>query len=266
MNNLPFIKALNKKRLVSFLIGIFIVLSFHNNIAMCRTARPVSMPFSPGERLTFILKWAQIPAGEAVLEVLPMKTFEGAQAYHFRMTAESNSFVDVFYKVRDRIDSYVSEDMSRTIHYKKKQREGEHKKNVQVNFDWEKASAQYSDNDKQKDPITIPPNTFDPLSVFYYSRTQELKENSIIKTPVTDGVKWVQGYARITKKETIKVPCGEFEAYLLEPDLQHVGGVFKKSKNASIKLWISADERRLPVKIASKVAVGSFVGELVSIE
>jgi len=29
-------------------------------------------------------------------------------------------------------------------------------------------------------------------------------------------------------------------------------------------LWVTADKRRIPVKIKSKVVVGSFVGELVS--
>jgi hypothetical protein len=33
-------------------------------------------PFAPGERLTFALRWSVIPAGEAVLEVLPMETIQ----------------------------------------------------------------------------------------------------------------------------------------------------------------------------------------------
>jgi len=43
-----------------------------------------------------------------------------------------------------------------------------------------------------------------------------------------------------------------------------VGVVFEKSKNAKIQVWVTADKRRMPVKIKSKVVVGSFVGELVS--
>jgi hypothetical protein len=52
----------------------------------------------------------------------------------------------------------------------------------------------------------------------------------------------------------------------MEPELKEIGGLFKKSKNAKIQLWVTADERRLPVKIASKVSVGSFIGELMTIE
>ena len=33
---------------------------------------------------------------------------------------------------------------------------------------------------------------------------------------------------------------------------------------SGIKLWVSADRRRIPIRIESRVAVGRFVGELVS--
>ncbi|OQY07152.1 MAG: hypothetical protein B6I22_03595 [Desulfobacteraceae bacterium 4572_123] len=68
------------------------------------------------------------------------------------------------------------------------------------------------------------------------------------------------------KKERITVPAGTFDTYLIEPELKDVGGVFKKSKNAKIQLWITADRRRIPVKIKSKVIVGNFTGELVTAE
>jgi hypothetical protein len=60
------------------------------------------------------------------------------------------------------------------------------------------------------------------------------------------------------------VKSGTYDTYLIEPEIKHIGGVFEKSKNAKIKLWVTADKRKIPVKIKSKVVVGSFVGELVS--
>lgn len=224
------------------------------------------LPFAPGERLTFDLTWSAIPAGQAVMEVLPMKTINGEPAYHFRLTAESNPFVDVFYKVRDRIDSFAAADMSRTVHYLQKKHEGSTRRNVKVEFDWDKATARYTDDKKIRKPIDIKPGTFDPLSAFYYSRTLDLKENRVMMSPVTDGRKCVQGMARIIGRETISVPGGTYDTFVIEPDLKHVSGVFEKKKGARITIWVTADERRLPVKIASQVAIGSFVGELVAVE
>ena len=224
-----------------------------------------SMPFAPGERLRFRLRWTVVPAGEAILEVLPFQTIDGQKSYHFRLTARSNLIVDRIYKVRDRIDAFASIDMSRAILYRHKQHEGDNRKNVNVRFDWGKDVALY--NDGQTDSkIPIRPGTFDPLSVFYYSRLIDLDADGLIRCPVSDGKKCVEGQARVVRKETIKVLCGWYDTYLIEPDLKHVGGVFEKSKDAKISIWVTADERRIPVKIASKVSIGSFVGELVSIE
>lgn len=95
-------------------------------------------PFYPGEKLTFRLKWCFIPAGKAILEVLPVETINGVLAYHFVLTAKSNAIVDKFYKVRDRIDAYTGINMNHSILYLKKQKEGRTQRDIIVNFDWDK--------------------------------------------------------------------------------------------------------------------------------
>lgn len=222
-------------------------------------------PFEAGEKLTFRLRWTLVPAGEAVMEVLPMTTVNGTPAYHFRLTATSNAFVDMFYKVRDRIDAYTNTSVTRALRYHKKQHEGRHIKDIQVDFNWEEETARFFDGKKRRQ-VGLLPGTFDPLSAFYYIRKLDYKPNDIIICPVTDGKKLVDGEARVVKKERVTVYTGTYDTYLIEPDLKHVGGVFKKSKDAKIQVWVTADKRRIPVKIASEVAVGSFVGELSAIE
>ncbi len=225
------------------------------------------LPFSPGERLTFVLKWGFIRAGKAVMEVNAVETVDGVESYHFVLTAKSRSFLDHIYKVRDRIDAYADVGMNRSILYKKKQREGKTRRDVVVRFDWDKKEAQYSNFGGKRDPVPLLPGSFDPLSAFYYTRLIDPATVKAVERPVTDGKKCVVGKARIIKKETIKLANGKtYDTYLMEPELKHVGGVFEKSKNAKIKVWVTADNRRIPVRIKSKVAVGSFIGELVSVE
>ncbi len=221
-------------------------------------------PFRPGEKLTFVLKWTIIPAGEAVLEVLPLETVNGIESHHFVLTARSNAFVDQFYKVRDRIDAFTDMKMTHSILYKKDQLEGTSRRDVVVEFDWEKSQAQYSDFNTKLEPIDLTPGSFDPLSAFYFVRLVGLKTKLIIKRPVTDGKKCVIGKAAVIKRETIKLASGTYDTFLIEPEIEHIGGVFEKSKDAKIQLWVTADHRRIPVKIKSKVVVGSFTGELVS--
>ena len=222
------------------------------------------LPFQPGEKLTFQLKWTIIPAGESTLEVLPMETIDGVKAYHFLLTAESNAFVDVFYKVRDRIDAFVSADVTHSILYKKKQREGKSHRDIVVTFDWHNKKAQYTNFKEKLPPIDILPGSFDPFSAFYFIRLVDFKGKSTIERPITDGKECIIGRLSVIKRETIHLKIGTYDTYLIEPELKHIGGVFEKSKDAKIQLWVTADKRKIPVKIKSKVVVGSFVGELVS--
>lgn len=219
--------------------------------------------FRPGERLIFLLKWTIIPAGEAVLEVMPPEQISGYDAHHFVLTARSNAFVDSIYKVRDRIDAWADQTMSRSLLYRKKQQEGGTKRDITVSFDWHAMTAQYSNRGNTRDPIPIQEGTFDPLSIFFWSRSMEMTVGGRIERTVTDGKKQVVGVAHVIRNERVKVPAGTFDTVLIEPELAHVGGVFEKSPDAKIQIWVSDDHRRIPVKLKSKVIVGSFTGELV---
>ncbi|MDP4855774.1 MAG: DUF3108 domain-containing protein, partial [Desulfobacterales bacterium] len=69
--------------------------------------------FSTGEKLTFQIKWGPIPAGEAVLEVLPVERRNDTPVYHFVMEVKTNAFLDLFYYYRTRIDAYAELQMNR---------------------------------------------------------------------------------------------------------------------------------------------------------
>ena len=91
------------------------------------------------------------------------------------------------------------------------------------------------------------------------------KKNEVIERSVTDGNKTITARAKVIKQEKITIDGVQYDTYLLEPEIERIGGVFEKDPNAKIKLWLTADHRHIPVKIASRVAVGSFIGELQSI-
>lgn len=221
-------------------------------------------PFTVGEKLTFQIKWSFIPAGEAVLEVLPVTMVDGIAANHFVMTAKTYPVVDLLFKTRDRIDSFTDLGLSHALLYRKKQ-EGKYKRDEIVTLDWQKGEARYSNFGELLPPIPLLEGTFDPLSAFYYVRQEDFAKKSELLRPVTDGKKSVIGRTRVIRREKIEVAGKSYDTYLLEPELKHLKGVFEKSKNARMLIWVTADERRLPVRFTSKVIVGSFVAELISI-
>ncbi|MCF8051204.1 MAG: DUF3108 domain-containing protein [Desulfobacterales bacterium] len=225
-----------------------------------------SPPFLPGEKLTFQLRWGVIPAGEATLEVLPTRVVDGKRAHHFVLTARTNSFLDVFYKVRQRIDAYPDLGLNRSLLYEEVHTVGHRKRDARIVFDWENMEARYIDFGKVKKQVALDPGALDPLSVFYYSRMFDPSRHPVLERPVTDGERCVIGRAAFVGRESLRVQGKTYDTFLIEPELKDVGGVFEKSKDAKIQIWVTADDRRIPVRLRSKVAIGSFTGDLVSVK
>ena len=235
-------------------------------IAFSAAADEAVLPFEPGETLTYKLRWKFINAGTAVFQVQPIAELNGNPAYHFLLTVRSSPFLDIFYKVRDRVESYADLDMTHSLLYKNQQREGSYGRDVIVTFDWENEKAQFENRGEKRDPIIVYPGTFDPLSITYFIRMQELVPGNVIKGPVTDGKKLVIGRLRVIERQKVKVPAGKFDAFLVEPEVERLGGVFKRSETAGARIWLSADQRQIPLKVSGRAKLGSFSAVLVSVE
>jgi hypothetical protein len=251
---------MKRRSWIIWLILIFTTMNYTTAHAFSK-----DVPFAPGERLEYALRWENVPAGTVSMEILPVKSFNGELVYHFVLTAETNKFIDLFYKVRDRIEAYTDLSMTRSMLYQKKQREGRHKREEVIEFDWENSQVQYSNFGKKNEPIELMAGSFDPLSAFYYSRTMDFENGGRFERPITNGKTNGMGRLHVAGRETIKLSNGAtYDTYRLEPELNQVGGVFQKSKDARITLWVTADDKRIPVRIQSKVSVGHFIGELVA--
>ena len=223
-------------------------------------------PFSPGERLTYDLYWNFIHAGSAIVEVETITKRGEMSAYRFVLTIRTNRFVAMFYKVRDRIEGVADPAMTCSLLYRKEQREGSYRRNAVVEFDWEDGTARYRDRGKERPSIPVQAGTFDPLSVCYHLRMQPLAVGMEFTAPVCDGKKCVLGKVRVVDRRKIEVKGTLYDTFLIEPELKHLGGVFKRSKTAELKIWLSADGRHIPVKVKSKVKVGSFSALLAGVE
>ncbi|MFO8090006.1 MAG: DUF3108 domain-containing protein [Desulfatiglandaceae bacterium] len=242
----------------------FILLVFPAAVSSAAEGAGSSMPFQPGEKMVFKVYWTIIPAGEAVLEVLPHEVVGGRQVRRFRLTAYTYPAVDVFYKVRDHMNSYVEMDMSRSIYYTRKTLGKKHREEKVV-FDPDSATVRYSNFEKKRAPIDIEPGTFDPFAVFYAFRLGELREGATLSHPVADGKRSIIGRADLVRRENIETAMGKFEVFLLELTMDDISGAFEKPEGAGMQIWVTADAYRIPVRVRSKVPVGSFVAELVDI-
>ena len=219
------------------------------------------MPFSAGEKFVYRAKWGVIYAGEAVIETLPSESMNGKTVLHFAMTTNTSESVARIYKSKQRQDSYVDGNFTHSVQYQKRAM-GSHPREVVVYFDWKLRQAVYVNFGEPEKPVTIVPGTFDPLSMFFVIRMGELKEGKIIEIPMTDGKKFIPVKALVSGREKIIVNSMEYDTYVVVPNFD-LTKAFDKNQ-PELKIWFTADKKHIPVKIQSRMKIGTFDLELVS--
>ena len=212
-----------------------------------------------GERLEFRLKWQGISAADAVLEVLD----GGDGQIIFRATARTVGIVALLYPVNSQINSTAEIAGFRAVSYVKSGKEGRGAEEVdEIVFDLENGLAFRTDDGETREPVEVPEHVHDPFSAFYAFRTSEVDEDGIVELTISDGKKTQTGRVQIVGRERVKTPAGEFDTVKIAPQLEGLGGVFKKSPGATLYIWVTDDEWRRPVMLRSKVSVGSFTARL----
>ena len=203
--------------------------------------------FSRGETLDYELVWLHLTGGKARMTVAP----QPADATNLRLTsiAQSSSSFSRIYKVRDEIESVVQRANFSTIRYRKDLREGSRRKNDTTTF----ANGIATRKGKTY-PVTTP--VFDPLSLVYYMRTQDLTPGRSLHYTVFADKKSYDVLANVTRREEIETPLGKFNTVVVEPQM-HGGGLYR-DEDSKLTIWYSDDERHLPVRIRSDVKIGTI--------
>jgi len=222
------------------------------------------LPFRQGEKMVYQARWGFVSAGQSVIEILPDQIINDVGTWHFSMTTTTNAGMDLIYKVREHKESYMDLNRMRTVLYKEKE-EGNHPRDVVVTYDWAKGTVTRTENGNVGDTISIPAGTIDPLGLFFFIRMNRLKLGDVLEFPVTDGKKHWDTKATVVRKEQLTINGKTYDTLLVMPDMKRIEDVFKKKdEQPDLMIWFSADERQVPVKIESKVIIGTFVFELVS--
>lgn len=228
-----------------------------------RPAQAQPLPFGPGEKLTYEIHWTFIHAGNAVLEVMPDTEVDGVPARYFRGTASTVPWVDKFYKVRDVMEAWTDRDVTHSLRYISDQNEGKYSKKAEIVFDPAARRTYRSIEGDLRHELEQPEYVFDPMSVLFAFRKEILFKTMRFGANVTDGKVSVVGEAYVEDTETIKTPMGDIPCFRVRLDVRNLSGVFRKSPGAELIVWFSADSRRIPVKVRSKVVVGHFTLDLV---
>ena len=146
-------------------------------------------------------------------------------------------------------------------HYTATRREGRYKKDLVVNYDFEKLIAYHKNlRDKSVKTCPIEENLQDPVSAAYYFRTIPIEVGETKKIIVNLNEKNYEVFGKIKKVATIDLKdIGKFNAFLIKPYAILNG---ERLKKATAWGYFSADEKRLGLYIVIKVLSIPFVGEV----
>lgn len=206
-----------------------------------------------GEHLEFSVDYSFYRAGTATMSIVETLDVNGGECYHIKTTAHSNDFISKIYKVRDEVNSYIDTKGLFSRRFEKKLREGKYKSDQFIDFYHDRLIAL---NTRPKYAVTeIPIYVQDILSSMYLLRTYDLQVGRDEYIEVYADGKVYPLRVIVHGKERVDVPAGRYRCLKVEPVLMSEG-IFKQK--GKLTIWLTDDKLKIPVKMTSKVMIGSI--------
>ena len=206
-----------------------------------------------GEELKYSAGFRLFPAGNAILS-LTLDSLNGKPAFLLATSVNTNSFLDAFYTVRDETLSWLNIMDFSLLKAVKTIREGKYHRNHSIHTIGDSLLIW------NKKYFTITEPVYDPIAFIYFLRSQELSLEDSFHF-FSAGEKEVREvWVNITGIEKIKVPAGNFDCLKVEPVSPDGKPLLKN--NGELRVWLSNDDNKLPVKIEMKTNIGTMVMKL----
>ena len=217
--------------------------------------------FKRGELLTFRMHYGIIEAGIATLGITEEeKEIAGRKTFHVVGLGESRGAFDLFYKVRDRYETYIDDQSIVPWIFLRHVNEGGYKIDQSYVFNHFSEKVNVGNNEM----YNIEPNMQDMLSAFYSARNLDLGGAKPGETYsincFMDKEVWPLK-VKFIGRETITTDLGTFKCLKYRPVVQK-GRVFKHEEDLNI--WITDDKNHIPILGQADVLVGSIKAELKS--
>jgi hypothetical protein len=259
-----------KKLLYLGLVACFTVspvATQNNNTAVVGTAPAAaagaSLPYSAGEVLTYEGKISRIIQGMAIADL----TFTVAQPEaggNFVVKAEARSkgtLIKLFgFSFLQEIEStFLPVGTAKLT--KKHDVQKERVRDSEAIFDYGERQVTYTETDP-KDPMRPPrriaseigPETYDIVSAIYKLRMLPLSVGATFSMTVSDSGLVYKIPVKVTAREIQKTLFGKVACFRIEPDVFGPGRFIERE--GSMIIWITADDRRVPVRSQVKAPFG----------
>lgn len=224
-----------------------------------------SFPFGIGEKLVYEISWFGITAGKSELTVKEKTFYQSRVVYRLVSQTTGGGAMGKLYPVDDRLESFIDARGLFPYYALLRQREGKRKKDKDVYFDQENQQITYVTNGGRPRVLSAPPQVLDILSSLYYFRTQDLKVGKSIPLRVFSLKHNFEVAVKVLSKEIMEVLSVKREVFLVKPHIT-MNGAPSPYRKGEVLLWLTADEKKLPVKIRAQVRLGHIEAVLIAYE
>jgi hypothetical protein len=228
--------------------------------------QPKFYPYENGEKASYRASWNGVPVASAEIETTPI-TFEGKKSYRVRIDARTSKGLDLIWKMRDTITSVFEAKSLAPSRFVFSQRENSRVIDTEAKFNQKEKKWAVNRWQEGRNPRVFDfdsNNTLDPITAVYLARSIDLNVGEKLFFNVFGGRHQYLLELNVEKKEPVELESGAvIPAFKLVPKLTNLTkeGYAGRLKEAAI--WVSADERRIPVKFWSRIFAGNVYMELI---
>jgi len=229
----------------------------------CYSSVAQQKAFKNGEWLSYKVKYGWFNASKASITV-QSDSINGKPVHHIIGYGKSTGLLDVFFKVRDRFETYIDIDSVIPYRFTRDTYEGGYTKNKEIHFDQNSRIATVKD--LKKDTIhrhKFKKGSQDMMSALFYLRNTVDEKNLNVGDEFTLNMFFDEENfdfkAKFVGKDIIDTKFGDVRCLIFKPFVKS-GRVFKEEEGVTV--WISDDKNKIPIKIEAELAVGSLVAKL----
>lgn len=102
----------------------------------------------------------------------------------------------------------------------------------------------------------------DRLTMFQHIRKLKLTAGQVINIPVSDGRRELEYWVSVTQDDGITVMGQRWDSFKLSFETYDLDPITNKPDHPPLAIWISSDNRRLPLRLAGNFPFGSLEGTL----
>jgi hypothetical protein len=232
--------------------------------ALDETSAPLPMPAGPapfraGETALYQVRWLggpmAVPAGQATVG----SGSANGDGFDFTARAATASWMRPFFEADDSFESRTDAELF-PREYRTSLHEGRRRLIRTAMFD--APGKQVRITSGQGTPVTLPlaPAARDPLSALFYIRTLPLAADFEARMPIDDAGQRTMLKVAVAAADNIVVSGRSYDVWRLEPTLTSLSG---RGHPLRAVLWVSRDDRKLPMRARISAAFGTVELELV---